>query len=315
MNGITITQITGPFDEVFDLILHVFDACIRPDYTQEGAVFFVEHFVSRESEYRRKVEAGKETVFGALDEGKLVGVITISEHGNISCAFVDPAYHGRGIGKDLFRLAKAALDARNVGPYTIRLNASPYAVPFYQSIGFREMAAVTDYHGVISTPMAMEVTVPLGRYRMRTYRETDTEALYQILSDAETMRYIELPYSLEQTKAFLQEQMRLRKVYALTDMEDKLLGQIIFHPYDTESYEIGWILSREYWNRGIATEVTGALIEHATPKGIRSFVIECHPDQKATMHIARKFCFSDQGVQDGLRRYSLEMTDKTVKTL
>lgn len=281
VDDITITQITGSFDEAFDLILHVFDACIKPDYTQEGEYFFVEHFVSGESEYRRKVEAGKETVFGALDEGKLVGVITISEHGNISCAFVDPAYHGRGIGKDLFQRAKAALDARNVGPYTIRLNTSPYAVPFYESIGFREMAAVTDYHGIISTPMAMEVTVSLGRYRMRIYRETDTEALYHILSDAETMRYIEPPYSLEQTKTFLQEQMRLRRVYALTDIEDRLLGQIIFHPYDTDSYEIGWILSREYWNRGIVTEVTGALIEHATQKGIRSFVIEMPPGSES----------------------------------
>lgn len=307
MNGITITQITGSFDEVFDLILHVFNECIRPDYTQEGADFFVEHFVSGESEYRRKVEEGRETVFGALDEGKLVGVITISEHGNISCAFVDPAYHGRGIGKDLFQRAKAALDARNVGPYTIRLNASPYAVPFYESIGFREMAAVADYHGIISTPMAMEVTVSLGRYRMRVYRETDMDALYRILSDAKTMCYIEPPYSLEQTKAFLQEQMRLQRVYALTDTEDRLLGQIIFHPYDTNSYEIGWILDRVYWNRGIATEVTGALIEHATQKGIRSFVIECHPDQKATVHIARKLGFSDRGVHEGLRRYCLEI--------
>ena len=66
--------------------------------------------------------------------------------------------------------------------------------------------------------------------------------------------------SLEQTKAFLQEQIKLRRVYALTDMDDRLFGQIIFHPYDTDSYEIGWILDRAYWNRGIATEVTGALM-------------------------------------------------------
>lgn len=172
---------------------------------------------------------------------------------------------------------------------------------------------VTDL--ILSTPMVMEMPISLGRYQMREYLETDADALYHILSDAETMRYIEPPYSLEQTRAFLQEQMRLRRVYALTDREDRLLGQIIFHPYDTDSYEIGWILSREYWNRGIATEVTGALMEHAAQRGIQSFVIECHPEHKATMHIARKLGFSDQGVQDGLRRYRLEMTDNTVKTL
>lgn len=315
MNGITITQITDSFDEVFDLILHVFNECIRPDYTQEGADFFVEHFISPDSGYRKKVEACKEIVFGALDGEKLVGVITISEHGNISCAFVDPSYHRRGIGKDLFRRVKATLDAKNMGPYTIKLNASPYAVPFYKAMGFGETGVATDYHGIISTPMAMAVPITLGKFQIREYLETDVDALYHILSDAETMRYIEPTYSLEQTKAFLREQTGKKQVFLLTDREDKLLGQIIFHPYDADSYEIGWILDREYWNRGIATEVTGALIDYEAQKGIRSFVIECHPDQKVTRHIAQKLGFSEKGIQDGLRKYHLEITDETVKTL
>ena len=43
------------------------------------------------------------------------------------------------------------------------------------------------------------------RLLIRRFTEADAEALYVVLSDPEVMRYIEPPFSLEQTRAFLRD--------------------------------------------------------------------------------------------------------------
>ena len=301
-----IIQITDSFDEVFTLIRRTFDICDRQDCTGDGADYFVSQFLSEGSTYRNKIEAGEETVMGAFEGGRLVGVITVSAHGNISCAFVDPEYQGRGIGKALFARAKEYLDEYFIGPYRIRLNSSPFAVRFYESLGFEKTGCADNFHGIISTPMAMDVALPIGKYSLREFHAADAEDLYKILSDEETMRYIEAPFTMELTKDFLSEQIRNRRIFALTE-GDALVGQIIFHPYGEDAYELGWILDRSRWNQGIATLVTRALIDYSRGKGIARLVIECHPDQEVTKHIAKQCGFAGDGKAGGLDVYSLTL--------
>ena len=105
----------------------------------------------------KRIESGQETAFGAYDEDHLAGVITVSEHGNISCAFVETEYQRQGIGRMLFLHAKDFIEKEHMPPYVIKLNASPYAIPFYEALGFRKTDDQTDYHGMIYTPMALRV--------------------------------------------------------------------------------------------------------------------------------------------------------------
>ena len=132
----------------------------------------------------------------------------------------------------------------------------------------------------------MKLTV--GDFFIRDYTTEDAVALHRILSDEETMRYIEPPFTLEQTERFLREHIGKRSVYALTDQHDRLIGHIIFHPYDDDRYEIGWIISRDHWNKGIATKVTHALCAKAYEEGVEGCVIECHKDQAVTRHRHRQ---------------------------
>ena len=53
--------------------------------------------------------------------------------------------------------------------------------------------------------------------------------------------------------------------------------------------------------------MTKALIEHCREQGIRQCVIECHPEQTVTRHIAEKCDFSRIEDRDGLVRYSLTL--------
>ena len=128
------------------------------------------------------------------------------------------------------------------------------------------------------------------RCKIRQFKESDTDELYLILSNHKVMEYIEEPFTLEDTKDFLNKNALSYppRVFALEYKENKkLIGHIIFHKYDKESYEIGFILNQNYWGQGIANEVTKSLINYAKTKNIHSLIIECDKRQLATQKIAK----------------------------
>lgn len=142
------------------------------------------------------------------------------------------------------------------------------------------------------------------RLTIRRFKETDMENLFRLLSDPEVMRYIEPPYTREQTVSFLNS-VALRQaplIWAVDDLCDKFVGYVIFHPYDDSSYEIGWLLRKEHWHKGYATELTRALIE-AGEKLQKDLIIECHPEQAATVKIALGNGFAYVGKENGCNLY------------
>ena len=90
-------------------------------------------------------------MYGAYSKGKLVGVVSISACNNISCFFVDKEYHRNGIATMLFNQIFSELKEKQVEK--ISLNASPYAVPFYHAIGFKDLDEEQDFHGILYIPM------------------------------------------------------------------------------------------------------------------------------------------------------------------
>lgn len=156
----------------------------------------------------------------------------------------------------------------------------------------------------------MELTT--ARCAIRVFSPEDAPQLHQTLSDAEVMVYIEPPFTPEQTKAFIAEAGLCDppRVYALTLKETgSMIGHVIFHRYEEDSYEIGWILNRSVWGMGIASEVTAALAEHARNLGVASCVIECDPRQAASRRIAEKYGFLLDGEDDGCEVYRLSFRD------
>ena len=133
------------------------------------------------------------------------------------------------------------------------------------------------------------LNIDTQRCRIRQFKQSDVDDLYLILGNPKVMEYIETPFTLEDTKDFLNKNALSypQRVFALEYKENKkLIGHIIFHEYDEESYEIGFILNSDYWGRGIANEVTKSLINYAKNKNIHSLIIECDKRQLATQKIA-----------------------------
>ena len=140
---------------------------------------------------------------------------------------------------------------------------------------------------------------------IRRMQSGDADELYRLLSDPVVMRYLEPPYDRARTEVFLRRAGLAEPplVYAVEE-DGRFIGYVIYHAYDGDSMEIGWVLLPEYWGRGYASALTDRLICMARQAG-KSIVIECAPGQAATVHLAVKKGFRYCGITDGLAVYRL----------
>lgn len=70
--------------------------------------------------------------------------------------------------------------------------------------------------------------------RVRRMTEGDLESLHRLLSDPEVMRYLEPPFSREQTRAFLDwAGLTPEPLILAVDDDGGFAGYVIWHPYET----------------------------------------------------------------------------------
>ena len=146
--------------------------------------------------------------------------------------------------------------------------------------------------------------------KIREFEKSDLENLFGTLSDPDVMTYIEDPYTLKDTQALLEDVLNSdeRSIHAVEDDEGRYIGYVIFHPYEEDSYELGWLLNKSEWGKGYASRLTEMMIEKARKKGMNA-VIECDPGQEVTKHIAKKFGFVFDEVYDGCNVYRLKLVE------
>ena len=149
--------------------------------------------------------------------------------------------------------------------------------------------------------------------RIRRMTEQDLEPLYRLLSDPEVMRFLEPPYTREQVSEFHQMSLSENPLVYAAEAGGTFIGYVIYHPYEEDSMEIGWVLLPEYWRHGYASGLTMQMIEKAAGAG-KTAVIECDPLQEVTKHIAQKFGFTPAGSRDGLDVYKRNITIKKTET-
>ena len=134
----------GEIGKALCLAWNVFQQYEAPDYTQEGAEEFYksihdETYLSGLCWYR------------AFVQDDLVGVLATRSAGtHIALFFVEGKYHRQGIGKQLYQAARAA-NHTNI----MTVNSSPYAVPIYHKLGFRNTGPEQVVNGLRFTPMEL----------------------------------------------------------------------------------------------------------------------------------------------------------------
>jgi len=138
---------------------------------------------------------------------------------------------------------------------------------------------------------------------IRKMRKNDLEPMYLLLSDPAVMKYLEPPFTKEKAESFLNTCGLTTdpRIYAV-DNEEGFTGYVIFHEYDEDSLEIGWVLFPRYWGQGYASELTRQLIEKSLQTK-KTLIIEGDPEQTVSGHIAEKYGFIYQGRKNGLDIY------------
>lgn len=143
-NGVSVRELAKEnIPEALALVRRVFREYESLDYTVEGIAEF-------ERSIRDEGWLSQLRLWGGYTGGKPIGVIATRSVGtHIALFFVDGRFHRQGVGRQLFETALAACPSD-----TMTVNSSPYAVPVYRALGFRETAAEQNVNGLRFTPMA-----------------------------------------------------------------------------------------------------------------------------------------------------------------
>ena len=142
---IRVLQKTERLDAL-TLVWNVFQEYEAPDYSEEG----IEEF---HKSIHDKAYLSDLCFYGAFIKEQLVGVLATRSGGaHIALFFVDGAYQGQGIGRQLFEAVRIKCPAPNM-----TVNSSPYAVPIYHHLGFADTDVEQSVHGLRFTPMEVRI--------------------------------------------------------------------------------------------------------------------------------------------------------------
>lgn len=152
--------------------------------------------------------------------------------------------------------------------------------------------------------------IETARLVLQPPRTTDFEAIFaRYASDPDVTRFLAWPRhrSLADTQAFLAfseaEWGRWQAgPYLLRSRADGTLlgstGLAFETPYRAST---GYVLARDAWGKGYATEALQAMVETARMVGIRRLYAICHTEHRASWRVLEKCGFLREGV---LHRYT-----------
>lgn len=107
------------------------------------------------------------------------------------------------------------------------------------------------------------------RCNLRLFEESDIDDLHSLYSDKDVMRFLPGEYSRDvaerHVSAFAEVfDERGYTLWAVNSNETgKLVGRVGLWPLNgTEEIELGYVIARAYWGKGIATEASKACLEY-----------------------------------------------------
>jgi len=151
--------------------------------------------------------------------------------------------------------------------------------------------------------------VETERLVLRRPRAEDAEAiLARYAGDAEVTRLLSFPRhrSLDETRAFLAwsdaEWQRWPAGPYLLELREggTLVGGTGLSFETPRRAATGYVLARDAWGRGYATEALAAVVGVARGCGVLRLYALCHPDHRPSLRVLEKCGFEREGT---LRRY------------
>ena len=149
-------------------------------------------------------------------------------------------------------------------------------------------------------------TIEAARVRLRHLEASDTDSLYEIFSDREALRFWGfLPFTerAEAAKllAEIHESFRQKTLFqwgiALA-ADDRVIGTSTLFRLDEQSRraEIGYILDRRQWGKGLASEALTALLDFAFREmNLHRIEADIEPRNAASVKIIERLGFVREG--------------------
>ena len=145
------------------------------------------------------------------------------------------------------------------------------------------------------------------RLKLRPLARTDADAYLAIFSDPEAMQFWtgEPIASIDEARELLDRDLDWVKTGdalcwgAALPETDRLIGKISLYLFCRQNRraEIGYILDRRYWRRGLMSEALAAVLDYAFDDlGLHRIEADVDPDHAASLALLARFGFRREGV-------------------
>ena len=161
----------------------------------------------------------------------------------------------------------------------------------------------------------MKNRLETDRLILRPFKLDDAQEMFDNwASDPEVTKFLSfLPHqNVDVTKAIIKEWVEEYKTnpktfrYAITLKSSGLLiGAIDVVGFHDDIPEIGYCLSRKYWNKGYMTEACQALIKYLFTIGYKKIVIAANEDNIGSIRVIEKcgFTFTHKEIRTPISRF------------
>ena len=154
----------------------------------------------------------------------------------------------------------------------------------------------------------MRVEITTERLRLVPIGEANVSSLFAYAGDPETARLMAfLPFADEAEAAeFLRradEEWRKPRpdAYEFAVLLDGAhVGGVSLYMEDGAG-ELGWIIRREYWRRGIALEAARALVAYFSAHGVRRFIAHCDAENEPSRRLMERLGMQPVSLTAGRR--------------
>jgi RimJ/RimL family protein N-acetyltransferase len=153
------------------------------------------------------------------------------------------------------------------------------------------------------------VTLETARLVLRRPRRDDAPVIFdRYATDPEVTRFVAWPRHqlLEDTRAFVEwseaewERWGVGP-YLIWSRQDVLLGSTGLAPETARRSGTGFVLARDSWGCGYATEALESMVSLAQALAVVRLYAVCHVDHRASARVLEKCGFEREGI---LRRYA-----------
>ena len=148
--------------------------------------------------------------------------------------------------------------------------------------------------------------IETARLILRKPERADAEAIFnRYSSDPEVTHLVGWPRhtSIDATRAFLEfsdaawAQWPAGPFVIESRENGSLLGGTGLGFESNDCAITGYVLARDAWGKGYATEALGAMVELARNLGVVRLYALCHPENMASLRVLEKAAFANEGIR------------------